>query len=142
MLADEAKEIVHRFGQVWTAGGLSVLDTLAAPDIVVFYAGMPEPIRSAEGFRQFLSDEWYAGLPDVQRTEDELLAEGGRVAARWTCRGTHEGDLFGVPATGKSVSLSGISIYRIIDGKVVEENGVSDLLGLLQQLGAHPPRPA
>lgn len=124
MLADEAKQIAHRFGQVWTAGGLSVVDELAAPDIVVFYTGMPEPIHGAEGFKQLLSGQWYAGLPDSQRTEHELIAESDSVAVRWTCRGTHEGDLFGVPATGKPVSLSGISMYRISDGKVVEERGV------------------
>lgn len=114
------------------------MDDLAAPGIVVCYAGMPEPIRGAEGFKQLLSDQSYAALPDVQRTDEELIAEGDRVATRWTCRGTQEGELFGVPATGKPVSLSGISIYRISGGKVVEERGVSDLLGLLQQLGAIP----
>ena len=138
MLADEAKQIARQFGQVWTAGNLSVVDDLAVSEIVAFYAGMPEPIRSAEEFKQFLSEVWYAGLPDARRLDDEPIAEGDRVAVRWTCRGTHEGDLFGVPATGKSVSLSGISIYRISDGLVVEESGVSDLLGLLQQLGAVP----
>lgn len=138
MFADEVKRIARRFGQAWTVENLYVVDDLAASDIVVFYAGMPEPIHSAEEFKQLLSNQWYAGLPDAQRTDDEFIAEGDTVAVRWTCRGTHEGDLFGVSATGKSVSLSGISIYRINNGKVVEESGVSDLLGLLQQLGAVP----
>lgn len=137
MLAN-AKQIARRFGQAWTAGNLSVVDGLAAPDIVAFYAGMPEPIRSAEEYKQFLSDQWFVGLPDSRRTDDELIAEPGKVAVRWTCRGTHQGELFGVPATGKSVSLSGICIYRIDDGRVVDETGVSNMLGLLQQLGAIP----
>ncbi len=116
MLADEAKQIARQFGQAWTAGNLSVVDDLSALDIIVSYAGMPEPIRNAEGFKQLLSDQWYAGLPDAQRMDQEVIAEPDKVAVRWTCRGTHEGVLFGVPATGKSVSLSGISLYRITMG--------------------------
>ncbi len=135
MSTKENTTIAHRFAQVWAAGGLHIVDELAAPDIVVSYPIPPEPIRGAEAFKAFLT-ELTAGLPDVAVTVDDTIAEGDRVACRWTMRGTHEGPLFGFPPTGKSVQISGLTFYRIAGGKVVEETGVGNSLGLLQQLGA------
>jgi steroid delta-isomerase-like uncharacterized protein len=67
-----------------------------------------------------------------------MIAEGEKVVARWTCRGTHRGHFPGLPATGKTVQWSGMTIYRIVDGKVVEEKGEENVLGLLRQLGVLP----
>jgi hypothetical protein len=75
-----------------------------------------------------------------------MLAEGDRVVTRWTARGTHRGELMGIPPTGKPVTMTGITINRLEGGKVVEDWTVFDQLGLLQQLGAIPapgaPQPA
>jgi steroid delta-isomerase-like uncharacterized protein len=79
-----------------------------------------------------------SGLPDVECEIHETIAQGDKVAARWTMRGTQTGELNGIPPTGKRVTLSGITIYRIADGKVVEERGQEDGLGFLQQLGVIP----
>jgi steroid delta-isomerase-like uncharacterized protein len=130
----ENKAIAHRFAQVWTAAGLHILDELAAPDIVVSYPIPPEPLRGAEAFKDFLM-EVIAGLPDASVTVDDTIAEGDRVACRWTLRGTHDGPLFGFPPSGKSVQVSGFTFYRIAGGKVVEETGIGNTLGLMQQLG-------
>lgn len=127
--------IAHRFAQAWAAGGQHIVDELAAPDIVVSYPMPPEPIVGVEAFKAFLT-ELFAGLPDNSVSVDETVAEGDRVACRWTMRGTHNGELFGFPATGRSVQISGFTIYRIANGKVVEETGAGNTLGLLQQLGA------
>ncbi len=135
MSIEENKAIAERFAQVWTAGGLHVVDELAAPDIVVSYPIPPEPMRGVEAFKAFLS-ELVAGLPDVTVTVDELIAEGEKVACRWTMTGTHDGPLFGFPASGRPVQISGFTHYRIAGGKVVEETGAGNSLGLLQQLGA------
>ena len=69
---------------------------------------------------------------------DEQLAEGDLVASRWTGRGTHQGELMGIPPTGKQVTVSGITISRVKNGKVVEEWSNWDTLGMLQQLGVVP----
>jgi len=95
----------------------------------------PEPIRGAEAFKVFLT-ELIAGLPDVTVTVDDTVAEGDKVACRWSWRGTHKGPLFGFPPTGKSVQISGFTFYRIAGGKVVEETGIGNTLSLMQQLGA------
>ena len=137
MSAEENKAIARRFAQVWNAGGSGIVDELAAPNITVSYPIMPASIQGAESFKQYLT-QTYAGLPDIQTTVEDLIAEGDQVVARWSYRATHQGELFGNPATGKQVQVSGITIYRIANGKVVEERGVSDALGMMQQLGVVP----
>jgi len=67
-----------------------------------------------------------------------MIAEGEKVAARFTMRGTHQGTFFGVPATGKKIAVSAMNFYRLSGGQFVEERGQPDLLGLLQQIGAVP----
>lgn len=135
MTTEKNKAIAERFAQVWSAGGLHLVDELAAPDLVVSYPIPPEPMRGQEAFKAFLS-ELVAGLPDVAVTVDDVFAEGDKVACRWTMTGTHDGPLFGFPATGKQVQISGFTHYRIVGGRVVEEMGAGNSLGLLQQIGA------
>jgi steroid delta-isomerase-like uncharacterized protein len=131
----ENKAIAHRFAQVWAAGGLHIVDELAAPDITVTYPMPPEPIRGAEAFKAFLAGV-IAGLPDATVTVDESIAEDDKVACRWTMRGTHTGPFFGFPATNKVIQISGFTFYRIAGGKVIEETGMGNSLSLMQQLGA------
>jgi steroid delta-isomerase-like uncharacterized protein len=78
------------------------------------------------------------GFPDIQWTLEEMMAEGERVAARFTMRGTHQGTFFGVPPTGKKIEVSAMNLYRLSGGQFVEEHGQPDLRGLLQQIGAVP----
>lgn len=141
MSTEQNKAIAKRFAQVWAAGELHIVDELAAPDIVVSYPIPPEPLHGAEAFKAFLT-EFIAGLPDAVVTVDDTVAEGDKVACRWTVRGTQDGPLFGFPPSGRSVQISGFTFYRISDGKVVEEMGMGNALGLMQQLGADIARAA
>jgi steroid delta-isomerase-like uncharacterized protein len=137
MSSDENKAIVIRFGQVWSTGELELVDELASPDMTVAYPLLPEELHSADAFKQVLV-AFRAAFRDLKGEFDEPIAEGDRVAVRWTLQGEHRGDLFGIPATNKTVRWSGISIYRLAGGKVVEERGEEDALGLLRQLGVIP----
>jgi len=80
-----------------------------------------------------------AGLADRQSTVEDQIAEGDKVMTRWTYRGTHKGDLMGIAPTDKQVTVTGICIDRIVGGKIVEEWGEMDNLGMMQQLGVVPP---
>ncbi len=80
-----------------------------------------------------------AAFPNYELLADDVLAEGDKVVVRSTFRGTHKGDLMGIPPTGKQVTMPAIVIYRIADDKIVEHWIQADTLGLLQQLGAIPP---
>jgi predicted ester cyclase len=80
----------------------------------------------------------HSGLPDADVSVEEEIAEGDKVVIRWTLRCTHMSELMGIPPTGKQVTWTGITIYRLADGKIVEEKGEEDSLGLMRQLGAVP----
>jgi steroid delta-isomerase-like uncharacterized protein len=76
-----------------------------------------------------------AAFPDLQFNVDDVIAEGDKVVVRYTIVGTNQGSLMGAPPTGKKISVSGISIYKIVGGKLAESWGVYDRMQLIQQLG-------
>ena len=81
---------------------------------------------------------FYAALPDLPHTIDDVIADGDRVAASLTARGTHEEAFQNLPPTGKSIIFTGMRFYRMAGGKIAEEWANLDQLGLMQQLGAIP----
>lgn len=138
MSTEENKAIVRRVNdEVWSAGHLDVIDELIADDFVATVVGAPEQIRGPQGFREFVL-MYRTAFPDLRITIDEQFAEGETVVTRWTAIGTNEGELMGMPATGKQATTAGININRISGGKLVEGWGLFDQLGLLQQIGAVP----
>jgi steroid delta-isomerase-like uncharacterized protein len=108
-------------------------DEVYSPDWVGHFPGMPA--LDADGHRQY-SEAMIGAFPDLERTIEDLVAEGDRVVARWTATGTNTGPFQGMPPTGNFARSSGITIFRIADGRIVEEWSESDMLGLLTQLGA------
>jgi predicted ester cyclase len=79
-----------------------------------------------------------SAFPDMKLAVEDEVAEGDQVVTRWVMHATHKGDLMGIPATGRQVAMSGISIDRVAEGKIVEHWGEFDMLGLMQQLGVVP----
>ena len=138
MSTEENKAIVRRVNdEVWSKGHLDVIDELIADDFVATIVGAPEQIRGPQGFREFVV-MYRTAFPDLRITVDEQIVEGETVVTRWTATGTNEGELMGIPATGKQATTAGININRISGGKLVEGWGLFDQLGLLQQIGAVP----
>jgi len=93
---------------------------------------LAEDLQSAQGWRQ--------AFPDGKYTIDQMIAEGEMVMVRWTGRGTNTGEGNGLPATGKPIEVTGITVLHIVGGKIVEEWNENDMLGLLRQLGLAPAR--
>ena len=136
MSAVDNKALVRRFWEgLVSTGDLSISDELLAPDYTVHYAGNPPMDR--DGFLQFLG-ALRTAFPDVAVTVEDVLAEGDVVAVRWTWRGTQNGPFLGLPPTGESVTGSGIGLFRIANGRIVEDFVQEDTFGLLQQIGAIP----
>ena len=132
------KGITHRYAEeLWNQGKSSVIADLVAVDIVVHGAGFPD-MKGQEAFSNSFSLFRHA-FPDFHVTIDDMVAEGDKVAFRWTESGTHKEEYAGITATGKHVRWTGMSVYRIANGKIAEMwvNNMDDL-GLLQQLGAIP----
>jgi steroid delta-isomerase-like uncharacterized protein len=136
MSTEEHKELVRRFEEkVWNERNPSRVDEFFAASHVFRAAGSP-PL-DFEGHRQMIA-HFQGAFPDGRNTSDELLADGDKVVQRWTYRGTHHGAFQGIPPTGREVMLTGISIWRVEDGKIVESWHELDTLGLMQQLGVIP----
>ena len=133
-MSEVNKALVVRFVQeFWSQGNLAAADELMTPDVVIH---QPE-VGGIAGLKAF-NTAMRTAFPDWHSTPEELIAEGDRVAERWTGRGTHRGEFQGIPPTGKQVAVPGVVFYRIQDGKIVEFRGSFDLLSLLQQLGVSP----
>ena len=123
MSASDNKAIVRRyFEEGLNQKNRAVLDELLAD----------------ETLRQLVTSTQANPFPDLHRTVEDLIAEGDKVVARQTNRGTHLGDYMGIPATGKRVTFTAIAILRIADGKIVEHWINRDDLGILQQIGGLP----
>ena len=136
MTLEENKALVRRYLESnWGKRDFSIIDELVAPDFVQHAATVN---AGREGITQFFRMV-HGGLPDLQFTLNNLLADGDMVSTRFTIRGTHQGPLFGIPATGKPIMITGMSLLRLRDGKIVENWNEVDMLSALQQLGVIPP---
>jgi steroid delta-isomerase-like uncharacterized protein len=138
MPAEGNKTVMPHFLEFINTASEKLAQELISPDAIFHVPGRSEPMRGPAGYLAIIG-MMRCGFPDIQWTLEEMVAEGDRVAARFTMRGTHKGSFFGVPPTGKKIEVKAINFYRLRDGKFVEETGVPDLLGLLQQIGAVPP---
>jgi len=137
MSIEANKEIVRSFfDMLWNDKRLDRIHEFVARDYI---DGNPVAGQAAglEGAKQKWA-MYFAGIPDLSAKIDDLVAEGDKVVVRFTAEGTHEGTLLGVPPTGKRLRVSGISIYRLAEAKIVEHWEEGDRLGLLQQLGVIP----
>src|SRR5262249_50126356 len=135
MSTEENKALVHRWIQAFNDRNLQAEEAARAVDFVAHVPGAP-PLDNA-GWKFFLA-AFVAGFPDGRLLVEDVVAEGDRVAARWSFRGTHQGEFQGVPPTGKPVSISAMELNRVASGKVAEHWVILDQLGLLQQLGVIP----
>jgi steroid delta-isomerase-like uncharacterized protein len=138
MSRQENKALVRRYAQeLLNQNNLDLFDEIFAPDFVQFGAD-PDQVSGVEDFKQFFV-MMRSGFPDFQVTiEDLFAAEGEKVVLRFTFRGTHEGEFMGIAPTGKQVTMAGIDIFRIGEGKIVELWNQEDVLGMMQQIGAIP----
>ena len=137
-MSAETKGIARRLlEEAFNSGNLDVVDELVAPEFVNHDAAMPEPTVGIEATKASIRG-YREAFPDLRLTIEEQIAEGEYVTTRWTGRGTHEGDLMGMPATGKQATVTGITIDRIVDGRFVESWTNWDTLGMLVQLGVVP----
>ena len=133
---DTNKALVRRwFDELFSRGDLSVVDAIIHPAYVLHDPGFPHGIRGVDGFRQFLT-RLRTAFPDLQSTlEDIMAAEGDRVVTRDTWGGTNRGSFLGFASTNRHVTAVGIDVFRIADGRIIEQWASPDLLGATMRLG-------
>jgi steroid delta-isomerase-like uncharacterized protein len=108
------------------------------PDFRAYMSGAKEPLNN-DTWAGFMS-VFTSAFPDARLSVDDSIAEGDRVVSRWTLTGTHRGEFQGVPATGRTVTITGIEFNRVVDGRIAEHWSQFDLMGLMQQIGAFEAR--
>jgi steroid delta-isomerase-like uncharacterized protein len=131
--AEANAALVHESVEALNAGDTERLLAVVAPDIVIHYAEMPEPLQGRETWLQGF-ELMKRAFPDLEVQVDDLVAAQDKVAIRLTLRGTHTGDFQGVPATGRAIRYVSHEFYRVQDGRFAEEWICSDLASLFRQL--------
>ena len=137
MSAEENKAVVRRFFvELLSTDNLALADEILSPGFRFYFAGSPDPM-DLESYKEFLMAR-RAAFPDRRFVVEDMIAEGDKVSARFTMRGTHKGELRGIAPTGREVTMTGIDMIRLWEGRMVEDRVEVDQLGMMQQLGMIP----
>ena len=135
MTIEQNRAIARRWmNELWQKNNKAAFDELLAPDFTFNYAA-PGVTSDREGYKQTVNGV-HIGFPSIDFTTEEMIAEGDKVVAYWKGRGVHKGEFWGVAPTGKQVTMEGISIIEIGNGKIVKEVGHMNALDVLQGIGA------
>src|SRR6266446_10960048 len=134
-MSENNKAVVRRLiEEVWNKGNLSLVDELFAPNYEHHDPSSPDFGRGPESEKK-RATLYRSAFPDLRLTIEDVISEDDTVMTRWSCQGTHKGDLNGIAPTGKHFTISGISIVRFTNGKMIEGWPNWDALGMMQQLG-------
>lgn len=132
-MSAENKVLIRRwFEEVWNRGRAAAIDEMLAGQAMIH--GLGPQTMNVNAFKQFHT-QYRNAFPDVRIQVDDVIAEGDKVAVRWSGTGTHQGNDLGFAASGNAVRFAGMTIGRVENGKLVEGWNVFDELGMLQQCG-------
>ena len=141
MSQQENKTIIQRLvEQGLNQRNVTLIDELYSADYTGHDPERPAP-RTVADLKQGMAGLLGKVFPDAQYSIERLVAEGDLVAWHWTFRATHQGEIMGIPATGKQISFGGINLFRLEKGKIMEDWVYRDTLGMMRQLGAMPSPP-
>jgi len=137
-MSEENKAIARRWvEELWSLGHTEVADEIIAPEYSVHDPGTPNRAGGVEGEKNNVK-MYRSVFPDLWFSIEDMIASGDQVVVCHTAHGTHRGDLMKIPPTGKEVAVTGISVLRIQDGKIIELRINWDKMGMLEQLGLAP----
>lgn len=136
-MSEQNKALARRmYHEVFGQGKLDLIDELVDPNFVE-HEELPGLSPGREGLKEFFA-MFRNAFPDLQFAVEDMIAEGDKVAARFTISGTHRGQFLDMAPTGRQISVGGIEILRFSNGKVMEHWGMTDQMSMMQQLGAIP----
>jgi steroid delta-isomerase-like uncharacterized protein len=135
LVTEQNKTVYRRFIQeVFNEGRVDTLEQLLSPSYI-YQDAPPGTPPNADGLRQVVTNARTA-FPDLTVTIVDMVGEGDKVCARLTTRGTHKGVFFDIPPTGKTISMKGMTMIHLVDGRMVTSWVLNDVMGLMNQLGA------
>ena len=143
---EEMKAHVEKILQMWNEGNLAIVDEMFSPQVIVHYSASPEDIKGLEGVKYWVTNS-RTMFPDFTMTFDETIIAGNIFIVRWSITGTNTGPITSpqgeIPPTGKKIHITGISIAKEENGKIVEEWVVYNVMDMMMQLGftLMPPQP-
>ena len=141
MGAERNKTVVHKYiDEFWSKGQEELATELISPEYTRTDPSTPWVSGDREGVTQLMLG-LRAAFPDLNFISQEVITGADTVVVGWTATGTHQGELLGIPPTGKAVNIMGTSIYHLAGGQMVGETTVWDTLGMMQQLGVIPSIP-
>jgi steroid delta-isomerase-like uncharacterized protein len=134
----ENKAIIRRFyEEVWNKRNLKVVDEIVSPSHALYEPNAPDSQVGPRAYKATLN-RFFTGMPDVHFTIQDVIAEKNKVVVAWSMSGRHQGEFYGVPATKKKVSVEGITIHHVENGKILDSFASWDRLELMRQMGAEP----
>jgi steroid delta-isomerase-like uncharacterized protein len=137
-MSAQNKTVVRRlFDELWNKGNMLVADEIIAPTYLHHDDSTPDLGKGPESEKKRVN-LYRTAFHDLRLSIEDLLAEGETVVARWSCRGVHKGELNDIAPTGKQFAITGVTIARFSNGKIVEGFVNWDALGLMRQLGVVP----
>ena len=131
------KEFFNKFLQFINTADENLAQQLISPAAKFYVPFQADPLQGPKGYLTIIG-MMRSGFPDIQWSIEDMITENDKVAVRFTMMGTHKGTFFGVPATGKPITVSAMNFYRLSDNQIIEEIGQPDLLALMTQIGAIP----
>lgn len=134
MSIKENKTIVLRSFKGFDKGDLNELQELTASNFVD-HSPLPGQAPGVVGIKQ-ASGVYRTAFPDAKVIIEDLIAEKDEVVIRWTGRGLHKGEFLGIPPSGRPVEMRGISIFRVVNGKIAEQWSELNLFDIMQQIGS------
>jgi steroid delta-isomerase-like uncharacterized protein len=139
MAAADNQRVARRFfDDVFNKGDLEAVDEIFADEYVGHSsANLRRPIKGPAGIKRFVQ-MYRKAFPDIQFEFEDIVTDGDKIAVRWTTVGTHEGELFGIAPSGQRMTVTGIGIAQIVEGKIRASFSEVDMLGMAEQLGVGP----
>lgn len=138
-MSAENKAIVHRlYEEVWNKRRLELVDEIISPSHALHDPNVTGSAIGPEAYKRQVT-RFVTAFPDLRFTIEDAVAENEKLVVAWTISGTHQGAFMGIPATNKKVSVEGITINHIVNGKIMDSYVSWDALGMIQQMGAAPP---
>jgi steroid delta-isomerase-like uncharacterized protein len=135
MSTERNKQVMKKFVEFINTADVKLSKELISEKAVFYAPTSPDPLRGPSGYMDVLA-MMHGGFPNIKWIVEDLIAENDIVAVHFTLQGTHRGNFFGIPATGKEIRVSAMNFYYFEDGKIIKEYGQPDIFNLLQQIGA------
>ena len=139
MSADDKAVIRRLYEEVWKKRNLAAIDEIISSSHALTEPDAYDSRVGPAAYKATVS-RFFQGIPDLRFTIQDVISEGNKFVVVWIMNGTHQGEFYGVPATNKKLSLEGITIHQIKDGKIFDSHVSWDELGMMRQVGAVPPR--